>query len=144
MKKIVLFLIALAAVFTVNLFTDSSAKAQIVTNINLGVKDSLKNTDTLIVPLNPFGASKLVSVTPYLTKKSGTVSGKLVFEQSVDGIAWEGIDSLTLTNGNNYKTFQVPYNTAGIPTYPKYRLRTVTSGTLVIKPAIFKEYRRTQ
>lgn len=73
---------------------------------------------------------KYVAVQYVGTKVSGTISGKVYLESSVDGTNYgTAIDSLTLTDqATNTKIFDV-----SLKPRKSYRFRVVTSGTMKLK-----------
>lgn len=133
---------AVASVITV-------AKAQtgdavtVVKATSIGVKDSLKDVDTLIVSVNAnqVYSKVMYSITGYFAKASGTVAGKSYLEGSVNGNDWDKLDSITFTNGDNHKTFVIPQPHPGSTQriHHQYRIRSITVGTCEIDPITFKE-----
>lgn len=135
MKKLLLLLTVCAFSF---LALPNFADAQIVKSLSVGTKDSLKNTDTLIITLSL--STEVVSITPKFTKASGTVAGKCYLQASVDGSNWVNLDSLVFADQTtNIKTFSIG-NT--VLSYVKHRLYSTSSGTCEIDPVAILETRR--
>lgn len=100
------------------------SSAQIVTQRN-GVstagaaKTTLTNTDTGYVDFVVDASSQSIEAVDL--KTSGTVSGKVYLIATISGLKWYKLDSLTRSDGDNYKVFEIPQKI----NYAKYRLQWV-------------------
>jgi len=126
--KQLLFLFAIVFVaFSIPTFTGGfDAKAQIVRTVKpVTAKDSVVNTDTVIINVNP-ESNHVSGIHVVGSRASGTVAGKIVLQASNDNVNWKGVDSVTLTN--------VPYVFVSFATpnrlpYARYRCQYISSGT---------------
>ncbi|MFB6456489.1 hypothetical protein ACE38W_14545 [Chitinophaga sp. Hz27] len=90
-------------------------------------KDTTVNADTVRLFPTITIATHWLSFQVNVTKVSGTVAGNAIVQCSEDALNWftaTGTDTLTLTNANNYKRWEL-----GIPKSRFYRVRVITSGT---------------
>lgn len=88
-------------------------------------KDSLVNVDTSYLNFNGIsGHVKSLQVTAL--KSSGTVSGKIYIEGTVDGLAWVKLDSLVLAD---VATYQTKAKEVTNTSYNSYRSECITTGT---------------
>lgn len=127
MKKFIYLLLMFAG-----MAISSDLNAQTTTMKGSG--DSAVNSGTKTCSTQLVGTSTSVTVQVTRVKATGTTSGKVYVDASIDGINYAPIDSVTMTNnvltfGNtNTKVFVIssPKN------YSHIRTRTVTSGTMKI------------
>jgi hypothetical protein len=110
--------------FLLALFLITSAAA-VHAQIRYTAKDSLVNTDTSIIAFNSV-PSKVKSLEVTALKSSGTISAKIYFQGSLDGLVWNNIDSITLADVTTYQTKIV---TVTSTIYNSYRSYVTTSGT---------------
>lgn len=125
MKKFKSFLLCFALVAISMLSTTGDAQAQSPTKLPVVSADTLVNADTTSKVIAITGGFSTISIQPIITKRTGTVAGKVYLYGSVDGTNYIVSDSLTLSD--------VSKNTAiWIKTPPAvgyYKITAITSGT---------------
>lgn len=101
--------------------------------------ETLTNVDTITIAPDaiPDGVSVLFQAT--VVRNSGTLAGKIYLQRSLNGVDYENIDSLSLTNvARTSKIFSVTGALA-----PKYQVQIVsTSGTVSAVGEVYTVRRR--
>lgn len=92
---------------------------------NISAMDTLTNTDTSYINFKGIG-SHLKGLQMTALKISGTVAGKIYLQGTIDGLAWNNIDSLVLANSAGYQTKFVAVSGTS---YFSYRSTSITTGT---------------
>lgn len=134
MKRILTFLLTMCLAFAL---APNDGYSQVVQK-KVGT-ETLTNVDTITIAPDavPDGVSVLFQAT--VIKASGTLAGKIYLQRSLNGVDYENIDSLTLTNvARTSKIFSVTGALA-----PKYQIQIVSSsGTLSATGEVYTVRRR--
>lgn len=91
--------------------------------------DSLINTDTMTHVISITAGYQSIAVSPVVTKVSGTVAGTVRIYGSVDGVNYNQIDSLVLSNQTTNFTIK-----SYTPIYQNIKVQYITSGTQTYTP----------
>ena len=101
-----------------------------VTHVH-GIPDTLINADTVTHTITASAGYSSITISPVLTKASGTVAGKARIYGSVDNVNFDQLDSMTFADvaTQYHTTFLI--NGAE---YSHYKVVYITSGTVAVLP----------
>ena len=131
MKKLFLFLLVISVSFA------SQAQFGRAAAFQLSAGDTLTNTDTISKVITATAGYNAMGVQVLINKLSGTLTGKAIIYQSLDGINYQQTDSVTTFSG-------IPsWSVGSAPTYTNsayfqkvtvpgvyYKVSIISSGTV--------------
>jgi len=138
MKKMITLLLMACLAFTAALMMPQEAKAQTLQS-QKPTADTLVNTDTaFIVTADIPDGSGIAGFQVVARRINGTNGGKVYLQESINGIDYVTLDSLTITNvARSTRTFKI----TGQPAL-RYRAQFTSTGTVRYLPELYLLRRR--
>lgn len=125
MKKLKFLLLSFSLIAISLLTPNGDAQAQSPTKLPVLSADTLVNADTTTKVIPITGGFSTISFQPIITKRTGTVAGKVYLHQSIDGTNYIATDSLSLTDVSKNTVIW----TKTPPSAGYYKITAITIGT---------------
>lgn len=100
--------------------------------------ETLTNADTVSVVTDGIADGSVLKIQATAIRLTGTLAGKIYLKETVNGVDYVTLDSLTLTNVPRATKI---FNVSSLPA-AKYSLEFVTSGTVTATPFVYMLRRR--
>jgi hypothetical protein len=100
--------------------------------------DTLSNADTVVIVTDAIPDAQSVKIQATVARQAGTLAGKVYLQETINGIDYVSIDSLTLTNvSRSTKIFSIT-----APPGTRYQLQYITSGSVTAVASAYMIRRR--